>query len=156
MVSLQKAGEIEGKLGENVWLGGQQPSKDDAEAFTSIGGAPDAGTHPQAAAWYFLVGKFTDAVRGSWTAAAAGGAKEPKKAEAGGKGKEKAKAAAPEKAPDQAAAEGGLSKADAKKAAKEAQKAAKEAKKQERLRKRQEEEAERNKFVKDPNDPCTD
>ena len=47
-------------------------------------------------------------------------------------------------------------KADAKKAAKEAQKAAKEAKKQERLRKRQEEEAERNKFVKDPNDPCTD
>ena len=47
-------------------------------------------------------------------------------------------------------------KADAKKLAKQQAQAAKEAKKQERLRKRQEEEAERNKFVKDPNDPCTD
>ena len=63
---------IESKLNENTWLGGQQPSKDDAEEFTKLAGAmPNVATHPQAFAWYWLVAKFTDAVRGSWTEAAA-------------------------------------------------------------------------------------
>ena len=63
---------IESKLGENVWLGGQQPSKDDKEAFAGLNGAcPNVDTHPNAFAWFSLVGKFTDAIRDSWTAAAA-------------------------------------------------------------------------------------
>ena len=62
---------IQSKLGENVWLGGQQPSKEDNEQFISLNGqAPNAATHPDAFAWYTLVGRFSDDVRGSWTVAA--------------------------------------------------------------------------------------
>ena len=62
---------IESKLGENMWLGGQQPSKDDAEQFTSLNGnAPNVASHPNAFAWFTLVGRFSEDVRGSWTAAA--------------------------------------------------------------------------------------
>ena len=65
------AAEIESKLGDNLWLGGQQPSKDDAEKFTAMGGnAPSADTHPEAYAWFTLVGRFSEEVRNSWTAAA--------------------------------------------------------------------------------------
>ena len=31
---------------------------------------PNVDTHPNAFAWYALVSRFTDAVRGTWTAAA--------------------------------------------------------------------------------------
>ena len=62
---------IESKLGDNVWLGGQQPSKDDKEAFAGLNGvAPNVDTHPNAFAWFSLVSKFTDSIRDSWTAAA--------------------------------------------------------------------------------------
>ena len=61
---------IESKLGDNVWLGGQQPSKDDADQVKSLGDAPSAATHPNAFAWYTLVGRFSEDVRGTWTAAA--------------------------------------------------------------------------------------
>jgi len=81
-------------------------------------------------------------------------AEDPKTAEATAE----TQAAAPEKTPEQIAEEEAAkkAKADAKKAAKEAAKAAKEAVKAERLRKRQEEEAKKNQFVKDPNDPCAE
>ena len=75
---------------------------------------------------------------------------------------ESAQAAVPvEKTPEELAAELAAkevkdAKAKAKKAAAAEQKAAKEAKKQDRLRARQEEEAKKNAFVKDPNDPCAD
>ena len=62
---------IESRLAENQWLGGQQPSKDDAESYVALGSAPVCDTHPNAFAWYALVGRFTEAVRGSWAAAAA-------------------------------------------------------------------------------------
>ena len=62
---------IESKLGDNVWLGGQMPSKDDKEEFANLNGkAPNVDTHPNAFAWFSLVGKFTDAVKDTWTAAA--------------------------------------------------------------------------------------
>jgi len=62
---------IESKLGDNVWLGGQMPSKDDKEAFANLNGkSPNVDTHPNAFAWFSLVGKFTDAVKDTWTAAA--------------------------------------------------------------------------------------
>jgi hypothetical protein len=62
---------IESRLTENLWLGGQQPSKEDAEQFAALAGAvPNVDTHPNTFAWYSLVSKFTDAVRGTWTAAA--------------------------------------------------------------------------------------
>ena len=70
-----------------MWLGGQQPSKDDAEAFNSLNECPDADTHPNASAWYSLVSRFTESVRNSWTATSAA-------APSGGKkGKDEAKAA---------------------------------------------------------------
>jgi len=63
---------IESRLSENQWLGGQQPSKEDSEEFAKLGGsAPNVDTHPNAFAWFSLVAKFTDAVRGTWAAAAA-------------------------------------------------------------------------------------
>ena len=38
---------IEGRLNENTWLGGAQPSKDDAEEFVNLAGAmPNVETHP--------------------------------------------------------------------------------------------------------------
>ena len=63
---------IESRLTENMWLGGQTPSQEDASEFTGLAGViPNVDTHPNAFAWYSLVSKFTDAVRGTWTAAAA-------------------------------------------------------------------------------------
>ena len=62
---------IESRLAENQWLGGQNPSKEDSEQFVSMAGAsPNVDTHPNAFAWFALVSRFTDDVRGSWTAAA--------------------------------------------------------------------------------------
>ena len=61
---------IESKLQQNQWLGGQQPSDEDAEAFKNMAAAPVVDTHPNAFAWFSLVGRFTDAIRDSWTAAA--------------------------------------------------------------------------------------
>ena len=69
---------IESRLAENQWLGGQQPSSEDAESFTSLAGnVPSTDTHPNAFAWYSMVSKFTDAVKAGWPAGAA-----PKKAAA--------------------------------------------------------------------------
>ena len=63
---------IESRLSENQWLGGQAPSKEDSEAFVALAGAvPNTDCHPNAFAWYALVSKFTDAVRGTWVAGAA-------------------------------------------------------------------------------------
>lgn len=126
MVSNQKVDEIERKLNDNMWLGGQQPSKDDADAFSSLNGSPDADAYPNAAAWYSLVGKFTDAVRGTWTAGSAGSDAPQQKGGAKGKGgkKEESKAAAPakgkeQKGKDQKGKSGGAAKAEAKPAEEE-------------------------------------
>ena len=62
---------IETKLATESWLGGQQPSKDDAEAFTSLAGVfPSAATHPNACAWFMMCWRMNEDVRGSWTVAA--------------------------------------------------------------------------------------
>ena len=76
---------LEAKLKTQQWVGGQQPSSADKEAYDALkGGMVSAETHPHAFAWFCLVFKFSDAVKDSWPAA--GGAKGGK-AE-GGKGKE--------------------------------------------------------------------
>ena len=64
---------IEAKLEGKQWLsGGQQPSKEDAEQSVALGGsAPNVDFHPNAFAWYCMVSRFTEAVRGTWAAAAA-------------------------------------------------------------------------------------
>jgi translation elongation factor EF-1beta len=90
---------IESKLGDAVWLGGQQPSAEDRESFEGLNGAiPNPDTHPNAFAWYSLVARFTGDVRGSWTGAAAAGGKGGDKAKGGkaakGGKKEEPKAAA--------------------------------------------------------------
>ena len=61
---------LESKLQQNIWLGGQAPSKEDSEAFAKQDGAPNVDTHPNAFAWWSLVSKFSEAVRASWAAAA--------------------------------------------------------------------------------------
>ena len=71
---------IEAKLADAQWLGGQQPSVEDREAFEAHATShPDVSAHPHAFAWFALVSKFSPAVRATW--AAAGGAAK------GGKGK---------------------------------------------------------------------
>ena len=60
------ADDVEAKLGDNMWIGGQQPSKEDAEAFTAMGGSPNPETHPDAYSWWSLCSRFTDDVRATW------------------------------------------------------------------------------------------
>ena len=69
------ADEIEKKLVNDQWLGGQLPSSADREGFESLSGVPSPATHPNTFAWWCLVAKFTPAVRASWTGAAAAPAK---------------------------------------------------------------------------------
>ena len=99
MVSNVKVDDIERKLADNMWLGGQEPSKEDREAFTGLNGCPDADSHPNAAAWYSLVSKFSADVRESWAAGAGGAGKQGEKPKGGKKGGEP-KAAAPKKGKD--------------------------------------------------------
>merc|ERR1712166_1499135 len=71
---------LEKTLASQQWVGGQTPSNADTDAFTKLVESDlRADTHPNVFAWFTLVYKFSEAVRNSWTAAAAGGAK-------GGKG----------------------------------------------------------------------
>jgi elongation factor 1-beta len=83
------ANTIEAKLKNQQWVGGQTPTKEDADAFKAISGTNlSCETHPCTFAWFALVFKFTDEVKGTWPAAgaAAKGGKDGKK---GGKGKGK-------------------------------------------------------------------
>ena len=64
----------------------QQPTNADKEAYEQLkSNPPSAQTHPNTFAWFVLVGRFTDAVRNSWTAgqqaAPAKAAKQPVKKE---------------------------------------------------------------------------
>merc|ERR1712046_154021 len=68
-----------GKLQKDMWLGGQQPSAADNEAFAAKGDAPNPVTHPNVFAWYCLVSKFNPAVRGAWAGAKAADAGKGKK-----------------------------------------------------------------------------
>ena len=63
------AGKLESQLASALWLGGQQPSSADREAFEAMGSAPNPETHPAAFGWWVLVSKFAPAVRGAWGAA---------------------------------------------------------------------------------------
>ena len=78
------ANTLEATLKNQQWVGGDAPTNADAEAFEAVKSANlSPATHPHAFAWFCLVSKFTDAIRGSWTAAA------PAKAAKGGKGGKK-------------------------------------------------------------------
>ena len=77
------ANAIEAKLKNQQWVGGQTPTKEDADAFKAISGTNlSCETHPCTFAWFALVFKFTDEVKGTWPAAGAGA-----KGKEGGKGK---------------------------------------------------------------------
>lgn len=87
---------LEAKLKNQQWVGGQQPTAADKEAFEALKAGPVAAeTHPHTFAWFCLVWKFTDAVRDSWPAAGAGG----KGGKEGGKGKGGKKGGKKEEAP---------------------------------------------------------
>ena len=88
------ANTLEATLKNQQWVGGDMPSDADTAAFESMKTANlSPATHPHAFAWFCLVTKFTDAIRGSWTAAA------PAKAAKGGKGDKKGKEAKKEAKP---------------------------------------------------------
>lgn len=54
----------------------QQPSSQDSETYQQLkAGDVTADAHPNVFAWYHLVRKFTDAVRGTWGGAAGAAAK---------------------------------------------------------------------------------
>ena len=61
---------IESRVSQNQWLGGQQPSQEDAVEFANHNQAPKVDIHPNAFAWWCLVSRFSEAVRGTWAAAA--------------------------------------------------------------------------------------
>ena len=86
--------ELESRLtGEALYLGGQQPNKDDADAFNLLADAPESDTHPNAYSWYCLVGKFTNALRNNWQGGS--GIQAAKAAAAPQGGKKAAQAAKP-------------------------------------------------------------
>merc|ERR1719327_386433 len=92
---------IEKQVKDCQWIGGQQPSTADREAFEGLNGAiPNVASHPHAFAWYCLVARFSTEVRQSWVGAAApakgGKADKPAKGgdnKKGGKGGKDAKPA---------------------------------------------------------------
>ena len=53
---------------DNVWLAGNEPSKQDADEFEALGEGAilDVEKNPKAFAWYILVSRFTKAVRDQW------------------------------------------------------------------------------------------
>ena len=69
----------------------QAPTAADKEAFEALKkSTPSSETHPHVFAWFCLCSKFSDAVKDSWTGAAAGGAKGGKKGAAPKKDTKKA------------------------------------------------------------------
>ena len=55
---------LESKLIENSWLGGDEPSKEDAEEFSKFeGNRPNCESSPNTYAWYILTERFFDDVR---------------------------------------------------------------------------------------------
>ena len=84
---------LEAKLKTQQWVGGQQPTAADKEAYEALkNGTVSAETHPHTFAWFCLVFKFSDAVKNSWPAAGgAGGKKEGGKAKGGKGGKKEEK-----------------------------------------------------------------
>merc|ERR1712147_68623 len=78
-MGITMADELEKKLQKDMWLGGQQPSAADNDAFAAMKDAPNPVTHPNVFAWYCLVSKFNPAVRGAWAGAAAKDAGKGKK-----------------------------------------------------------------------------
>ena len=59
--------ELELKLEHTQWLGGQQPSSQDAEMWANLAqNQPNADSHPNTFSWWVLVSHFNDTIRSSW------------------------------------------------------------------------------------------
>jgi elongation factor 1-beta len=85
--------QYEKTLADNQFIGGQQPTNADREAWEIVkANVPSAATHPNTFAWFVLVNRFSDAARNSWTGAQAAPAKGGKAAPAAPKKEEKPKA----------------------------------------------------------------
>eukprot|EP00349_Pseudokeronopsis_sp_Brazil_P000068 CAMPEP_0202956260 /NCGR_PEP_ID=MMETSP1396-20130829/769_1 /ASSEMBLY_ACC=CAM_ASM_000872 /TAXON_ID= /ORGANISM="Pseudokeronopsis sp., Strain Brazil" /LENGTH=225 /DNA_ID=CAMNT_0049673191 /DNA_START=31 /DNA_END=708 /DNA_ORIENTATION=- len=71
--------QLEQKLEENQFLGGQAPSAADHTAYEALKSTPPSAMEfPNVFAWFVLVSRFTDAIRATW--APAGGAPAAQKA----------------------------------------------------------------------------
>jgi len=78
---------FEERLSKTQWLGGQQPSNEDNDAFTAMmaGDKPTVAGHPHVFAWFNLTAKFAEPVRKTWAEAAAAKGGKGQKAAKGGK-----------------------------------------------------------------------
>ena len=77
------ANTLEATLKNQQWVGGQTPTAADKDAFEALKKTTiSPETHPNVFAWFSLVFKFSDAIKGTWPAggaAAKGGKKGGKK-----------------------------------------------------------------------------
>jgi len=53
-----------------MWLGGDQPTSADRDAFNSLSATPKPDVDPLAFSWFVLVSRFDESVRESWPAGA--------------------------------------------------------------------------------------
>ena len=51
-----------------MWLGGDQPTSADRDAFNDMSSPPNADVEPCTFNWWTLVSRFADSVRDSWAA----------------------------------------------------------------------------------------
>ena len=49
-----------------MWLGGDQPTSADRDAFNDMSSPPNADVEPCTFNWWTLVSRFADSVRDSW------------------------------------------------------------------------------------------
>ena len=60
--------QIEQKLDGQIWLGGQEPCKDDKDQHEALKcDALDAAKYPNTYRWFTLVSKFSDDAKAAWT-----------------------------------------------------------------------------------------
>jgi len=68
--------QYEKTLNDQQFLGGQQPTAADREAYEALKNTvPSPATHPNTFAWWVLVHRFSDAIRNSWAGAQPAAAK---------------------------------------------------------------------------------
>ena len=53
-----------------MWLGGDQPTSADRDAYNSMSSAPNPEVDPLTFSWFMLVSRFAESVRESWPAGA--------------------------------------------------------------------------------------
>ena len=86
----------ETKLAESNFFGGDDPSAEDNENYTSLAGSEPSSKYSNVFGWFLIVNLFTEEARKAWTAPKAKGGKKGKKADKKAEKKEEKKEEADE------------------------------------------------------------